>query len=664
MSISVQCRQCGQRYKVSPTATVRKITCQKCQALIEVVSSNELMPPPVGASSSSIMPPPRPVAPPASRPAARPPELLPPRAAAAPAPIAQPIGMVDESPPHAQTVEFPAIQVAPVQVASVTPTFAPVRSSTVEELLDEQDRADRDHFRRLRRGFRNPPNIQELLTIVASHKLLTAISVFALFFVLDYLRSGQLLFALVFGSVALGLVLAGSQPSMAMNAMYQAGAWCYLVVLCAFPIALRYQDELGLAGSKVLQNPTKVAVAHPAPAVRINTPPPPKNGQPNSEFDVPAEPTDPEAAQSEAAKAAPGVPDRANIAPKEATFKQPTIPVASLPNSPEPGVVPATVPDVVFPVNSAPLRASDFDLLLKNAEKAFGNADPTTALRYLYADALSHTDSEVWRFVRWSKPLNRPVIAIRWGAALELDDLASQLTGVPIGGHAANQTTDPLESQKTLGPAFVKQTMAMGGPALVTWFRSCYDEGRFGDSEIIRSPTVRDLRGATYLGADTPAEVLRAARAQQLDFLFLFSLHGNAGARPTASAIIRVVDVVTGRELHVSKPKTAWASIRKDAEATLELLNKEMVLEDVSETIDPAAAQARLKSSAKRTDNPLGPLTELLYYHREKRLPEEKVVEIMTGLIGAEAAQSLLGGSDEERQQVIAKWIPAAKTPN
>ena len=90
-----------------------------------------------------------------------------------------------------------------------------------------------------------------------------------------------------------------------------------------------------------------------------------------------------------------------------------------------------------------------------------------------------------------------------------------------------------------------------------------------------------------------------------------------------------------------------------------------MVWEDVPETIDPAAVQARLKSSAKRTDNLLGPLTELLYYHREKRLPEEKVTEIMTGLIGAEAAQSLLcGGSDDQRQRVIAKWMPATWAPN
>ena len=652
MSISVQCRQCGQRYKVSPAATVRKITCQKCQALIEVVSSNELMPPSVGASSSSIIPPPRPVAQPAPRTASRPPDLLPPKPVA-PAPVAQPIGMVEESPPHAQMVEIPVIQVAPVQVAQAAPTFEPVRSSTVEEMLDEQDRADRDHFRRLRRGFRNPPNMQEMLSIIASHKLLTTISVIALFFVLDYLRSGHLLFALVFGSVALGLVLAGSQPSLAMNAMYQAGAWCYLVVLCAFPVALRYQNELGLAGSKVLQNPKNVAVARPATAARVDTPPPPTSALPNSELAVPEEPADESAPQPEAGKAAPHAAANTNVAPKEPAPKQ-------RPNPPEQGVVPAAAPDFSAPAVSEPLRASDFDLLLRNSEKAFGNADPTTALKFLYADALSHSDSEVWRFIRWSKPLNRPLIAIRWGAVLESDDLAAQVLGVPIGRHAANQGANPLENQKTLGTAFIQQTMNMGGPAVVSWFRSCNDEGRFGDPEIIRAPTVRDLRGATYLGADTPAEVLRAARAQQLDFLFLFSLHGNAGARPTVSTIIRVVDVLTGRELHVTKPKAIFASIRKEAEATLELLNKEMILEDVPETIDPAAVQSRLKALAKKTDNPLGPLTELLYYHREKRLPEEKVAEIMTGLIGADDAQSMLTGSDSDRRQIIAKWIPKA----
>jgi len=677
MSISVQCRHCGQRYKVSPTTVGRKIACQKCQALIEVVSSDDLLPPPAGSLSSKSTPRPtatqlRPGAQPPVGPPAKTSELLPPKAVApAPAarvtptpaqqvsaPIAQPIGMVEESAPAEQAVEFPAIQVAPAPVAPSRTTFEPVRASTVEELLDEQDRADRDHFRGLRRRFRHPPNLAELLTVIVSHKLLTAISVFALFFVLDYLRGGQLLFALVFGSVALGLVLAGSQSELGTNMMFQAAAWCYLVVLFAFPVALRYQDELGLAGSQILKNPTMVAVAPSRPPAQAAVPPPRAAVLPNSDAAQLEQPTDETAAPTEQTSGEPETAPRMPSRPNVETTKPASKPLAARPEPPPPVEVPVETTEAPAAI---PRSAGELDALLQNAEKAFGMADPATALQFLYTDALSHADSEVWRFVRWSKPLGRPVIAIRWGAALEMDDLASQATGVPIGGGHANAQTNLLENQKLLGTTFVRNTLAMGGPVVVTWLRSCYDEGRFGDVEIIRSPTVRDLRGATYLAADTPAEILRAARAQQLDFLLLFSLRGNVGAKgPTASASIRVVDVTSGRELHATKPKAAFNQIRKEVDATLELLNKEMILEDVPKTIDAAAVQARLKVVAKKTDNPLGPLAELLYYHREKRLPEKKVAEIMGDLIGADDAKSMLEGTDRNRQQVIARWIPKA----
>src|SRR5262249_7113855 len=57
---------------------------------------------------------------------------------------------------------------------------------------------------------------------------------------------------------AIGL-WAAELNDMGQSALYMAFSWCYLVLLCTIPPVLTYREALGLAGTKMLQNPTKVA---------------------------------------------------------------------------------------------------------------------------------------------------------------------------------------------------------------------------------------------------------------------------------------------------------------------------------------------------------------------------------------------------------------------
>ncbi len=553
-------------------------------------------------------------------------------------------------------------------------SFDSVQADAVAEMLDEQERADRDHFRGLRRRLANPPSLQEMGKFMLDHKMATVVGVLSLFFVAEYLRSGQLLYAAVFGIMATGLIYMGTHDQFASGTLFQASAFCYLIVLIAFPIVLKNREQLELVGIKMLENPRQVAqqpnVARPSlpvapePGADDGQMESPDGGTPAADPGTSAEPP-PVGAQNhaepgiqpDAAPSAPGTPDNSPSVTPPAPVERP---------EPMPDTVPSPAPSLVVPAESSPSAPVDFakpEALREQADKAFSEADTAGGMQYLYADAIAHPDSDVWNAFRWNRALGRPVIGVRWCAATALDDLASQLTKITIGDHPV-PLKGMAEFQKTAATAFARQTQTMGGDVAVRWFRQCFDDGKFGDPELIRAPSERALRGATYLGADTPAEVQRAARAQQLDFLLMFDLHGvqATGSRAAVSATIRVIDVAGRRELHASKPRTQPAQVRRDVENTLEAMTKEGSLEPLPDDLDTAAIETRLKSlSGRKVDNPLPLVAELGWYAREKRLPQAKIEQTMAALIGPEAAKILSAGSDAERVLLLCKWLPKQK---
>ncbi|HEX3726494.1 MAG TPA: hypothetical protein VHV08_09645, partial [Pirellulales bacterium] len=95
---------------------------------------------------------------------------------------------------------------------------------------------------------------------------------------------------------------------------------------------------------------------------------------------------------------------------------------------------------------------------------------------------------------------------------------------------------------------------------------------------------------------------------------------------------------------------------RKDVERALESISKEMVLEPMPAKLDSAAIEARFNGSPPK--NPLPQLVELTAYQREKRLPQEKIEQYMKSLLGPDAAKVMLEGSEAERAQLLAKWLP------
>jgi hypothetical protein len=305
------------------------------------------------------------------------------------------------------------------------------------------------------------------------------------------------------------------------------------------------------------------------------------------------------------------------------------------------------------------------DSLRQHADLAFAEADVTSALRYLYADALMRPQSGVWQSIRWSPLLARPALAIRFGAVVQLDDLASQSTKIPIGERLAN-LRGGHDAQAQYATAFDRQTTKLGGPLVITWLRQSYDEGRFGDLDLIRAPSERALRGATYLAADTPSETLRAARAADLDFLIVFDVHGvqSAGAAPAISATAKVIDVANRRDLELHAPKArllpaARAQLLKDVETMLKALGKAGGWSDPPAEIDAAAVESRVKAAAARkSENPLDLLVELVWYNREKRLPADKVRAYLEMLASPADAKTLLSGDEAARAALLAKWVP------
>jgi hypothetical protein len=533
-----------------------------------------------------------------------------------------------------------------------------VRSDAMAEMLDEQERADKDRFRGLRRSLRNPPSMEEMVSFLSEHKLFAMVTVLAFFFVIEYLREREVVLALAFGAAGLGLSIAGLKPRLADGVLYQASAWCYLVVLCVFPILLANKDELGLAGMKALQDSTTVA-AQPsrARALPVSVPPtPPRSPEPGSaalEDTVPIAEIDEVPGETEKQTALSGAPENALA---KNTSGGPHVASASdgLSNPAERASI---VPDVL---GNAAQQATQ-ETFRQMADRAFNEADTRRAFRDLHADAVARDDSDVWRFVRWNRRLNRPAIGIRWGVGVDYNNLAIQLLTFQVGQHQGAMTID---AQKNLAIAFHKQTIPAGttlslGMLVSNRLCDCHDQGLFGDSELIPAPSERGLRGATYLGADTPAELQRAARSQELDFLFVFDVRATAAAaaQPKFSTGIRIVDVANGVDIY-PLPKQKPLALRKEVEAAMDFLEKELRLSEIPPSLNPAALQARLKNAtSKKPENPLELLLELRWCQREKVLPTSEVEQYMANLVGPADAGVLAGGSDLERAKLVRKWV-------
>ena len=296
------------------------------------------------------------------------------------------------------------------------------------------------------------------------------------------------------------------------------------------------------------------------------------------------------------------------------------------------------------------------------ADRAFSEADVRKAFRYLHADALADDDSDVWRFVRWNRGLNRPAIGIRWGVGVDYNNLAIQSLAIQVGQHQGAMTID---AQKNLAVAFHKQTIPAGttlslGMLVSNRLCDCHDQGLFGDSELILAPTERSLRGATYLGADTPAELL--ARLGRKNWTFCSS---STCVRPPAPRPSRSSRPAFGLWMWPGEvdiyppPKQKPLALRKDVEAALDYIEKELGLSGIPASIDPVALKARLKAATSRKpENPLALLTELRWCRRERKLAVADVERYMSNLVGPADASVLAGGSDVERAKLVLKWLP------
>jgi hypothetical protein len=168
------------------------------------------------------------------------------------------------------------------------------------------------------------------------------------------------------------------------------------------------------------------------------------------------------------------------------------------------------------------------------------------------------------------------------------------------------------------------------------------------------------------LAADTGSEMMRAARAQELDLILLFDIRGvqNAGSAPGLSASVRVVDVANRRDLdlHAAKPRglpAGRAQLAKDVDVTLKTLCKEAIFGDAPTTVDPQAIETRVRAAAARaSENRLPLLAELMWYARDNRLPSAKVHEYLGLLVGQEGAKALSTGSAADRAALVGKWLP------
>ncbi|HRF02943.1 MAG TPA: hypothetical protein PLI18_20730, partial [Pirellulaceae bacterium] len=203
--------------------------------------------------------------------------------------------------------------------------------------------------------------------------------------------------------------------------------------------------------------------------------------------------------------------------------------------------------------------------------------------------------------------------------------------------------------------------------------------------EETRDPNTAQLvPGVTWLGRASRAELVEKAKAQGLDVLVVFetivSVVPSTGLEKNTTKLMLINvhgESVKDQQLYQTRTALTNVSFWQAKEKNKDLIEEELdaLFQDKADELVKLAPLPELTAeqvqqrvdqvTASPLDNPLPTLAEFLYYHKKGLLDESGLIAAYEKVLGdAERAEQLATGSNEEREAVIAEWIPPAWTEN
>ncbi|MFM9961321.1 MAG: hypothetical protein ACKV2Q_08850 [Planctomycetaceae bacterium] len=275
-----------------------------------------------------------------------------------------------------------------------------------------------------------------------------------------------------------------------------------------------------------------------------------------------------------------------------------------------------------------------------------------------YAEVVTSDAPEVAERWKWSPALQRPVIGLRWGFAVQYS-----------GKKPDNAYVFPQPNYQSIVESMNELT-AGSAPRLIGNVEYLASQGRFGQWPVGRNSLAREV---VLLGGGSLGELLAAAKSARLDFLVAAHFTTQAGGPTTSkkkgsttAMTFRLFDVSLGKMLFETSPLKAADLGKNEKDASAEAADE--MLRFIDENVAPQpltelskdVLKTRLESlNAKDSANPIADAAELQLYVRKGWATEPQIQRAATRLLGdANSVRALLHGSAEDRQALATKLEP------
>lgn len=360
-------------------------------------------------------------------------------------------------------------------------------------------------------------------------------------------------------------------------------------------------------------------------------------------------------------------------------------------------------------------------IFITQAKQAFSEGRETDAFNYLYAEALAGEDKNNFRGgLKWVDGLKRPVLAVRWGVAIQYVAPRTYSGGPsPIGRVVMNNTSSPPPGNQPGGDPNAPQPGSPPntvldyyttelGTRLVDGLKTRIEQAQFGEvlQLIVNTPaaafnpggfnpaggaqiggpnagrpqaapkTQPLMPGVMFLGVGKEKELLAKAKEEGLDALILYEIK----VEPTRTVVVNttkltIYDVTKGTETGGSKviKTNVVEAARKEKkgvdpvddafEKLFASMDTTYKMGDLPANIMPVHIAARVtKLADSAPENRLPVLLEIAFYQTKGLITEEEMSAAFAKLLGPEVSKELVG-TPAERQKAIATLLPKASSP-
>ena len=135
---------------------------------------------------------------------------------------------------------------------------------------------------------------------------------------------------------------------------------------------------------------------------------------------------------------------------------------------------------------------------------------------------------------------------------------------------------------------------------------------------------------------------------------------------------IVLIDVAKGGRLYAGKLMNNFKvqkaraenkddGVQKEIESLFAYIDESLTMCPPPDVLNSELIKKRVASLVgRKTEDPLPVLTEIRYWHRRNLLDDEGLAAAFSAMLSPEIGARLATGSEEERQAIVKRWLPAA----